>query len=226
MTPYQREIIIRTIMGEALNEGPEGWTAVGHVIKNRSSDPRWPQDPASVALQPKQFSAWNEGHGGNDLVRKYGPDTPVFQEIGGVVDQVWSDQVPDPTGGATHYYAPAGMPGQREPDWFDDVTEARGAAPVRIGGHVFTGRRDGAAPSPPHPDVAHGLTPAPAPAPPEPEQRDWRETAGDAAIGILGSLGNRSGHDVRHATNLADTYQSFDEMAKRRKAWADSFTWS
>ena len=65
MTPYEREIVIRTIMGEALNEGPEGWAAVGHVIKNRSSDPRFPSDPASVALQPKQFSAWNEGHGGN-----------------------------------------------------------------------------------------------------------------------------------------------------------------
>ena len=245
MDPYQREIIIRTIMGEAANEGPAGWAAVGHVIKNRTNDPRWPQDPASVALQPQQFSAWNEGHGGNDLVRKYGPETPLFQKIGGVVDQVWAGDAPDPTGGATHYYAPAGMPGGREPGWFNSITQERGDEPVRIGGHIFTGRkRDGGteqfmprpvdanARSPMHPDMAQGIVP-PSAAPsefmpkpePEPEEPAWKSMAGTAG-NLLGSLaGGSAGTDAAHAANLLDTYNEFDNLAARRRAWNNSFNW-
>jgi hypothetical protein len=245
MTPYQREIIIRTIMGEAANEGPQGWAAVGHVIKNRTSDPRWPQDPASVALQPQQFSAWNDGHGGNDLVRKYGPETPLFQKIGAVVDQVWSGDAPDPTGGATHYYAPAGMPGGREPRWFDNITKERGDDPVTIGGHIFTGRRhdggteqwapkpvDEYARSPMHPDMAQGIVP-PSAAPSEfvPQQGqsspfDWQGAALGAAGGLMSALGGGSpDRAAAQEAQLLDTYNEFDNLAARRRAWANSFDW-
>lgn len=151
-----RDIAIRTIIGEALGEGPEGWAAVASVLKNRAADPRWPSDIAGVALQPKQFSAWNTGAGGNDLVRKYGPETDPYQKIGLIYDAVMEGTRTDPTGGATHYYSPAGMQalvaqGAQNnllPAWFDMETAARGAEPVTIGGHIFTGMAQGMQPPP------------------------------------------------------------------------------
>lgn len=146
-----RDIAIRTILGEAASEGPMGQAAVLHVMMNRAADPRWPSGLAEVALQPKQFSAWNSGAGGNDLVNKYGPDSDPYQRVGAVYDQVMSGQIPDPTGGATHYYSPVGMEalvsqGAQSnivPRWLQEQNQARGGEPVTIGGHVFTGLASG-----------------------------------------------------------------------------------
>ena len=147
----ERDILIRTIIGEAANEGPEGWAAVAHVVRNRAMDSRWPNSIADVSLQNKQFSAWNEGAGGNDLVNKYGPGDSVYDRIGAVVDRVLAGQVPDMTGGATHYYSPRGMDAlvdegsqaNRIPKWLRDETQKRGGGTVTIGGHIFTGRAEG-----------------------------------------------------------------------------------
>lgn len=146
-----RDILIRTVIGEAANEGEEGWAAVAHTILNRARDPRWPGSPDAVALQPKQFSAWNDGAGGNDLVRKYGPGDPIYERVGAVVDQVAAGAMPDPTGGATHYYSPAGMTALVEqgaqsnlvPSWWDEEVARRGGQPTRIGGHLFAGMAEG-----------------------------------------------------------------------------------
>ena len=146
----QRDIVIRTVIGEAANEGPEGWAAVAAVLRNRAADPRWPDAVGAVALQPQQFSAWNSGAGGNDLVRRYGPGDQLYERIGQVVDQVMAGG-PDPTGGATHYYSPRGMQALVDegsqsnliPRWLQGERERRGGNDVTIGGHVFTGRAAG-----------------------------------------------------------------------------------
>lgn len=148
-----RDIAIRTIIGEAANEGPEGWAAVANVLRNRAADPRWPEQIAEVALQPKQFSAWNSGAGGNDLVNRYGPDDSLYQRVGAVVDHVLSGQGQDNTGGATHYYSPAGMralvnqgaQSNTLPNWLQQENQRRSGAPTRIGGHIFTGMAEGSA---------------------------------------------------------------------------------
>lgn len=145
-----RDVIVRTLLGEAMGEGPEGMRAVAHVIANRASDPRWPDSPADVALQPMQFSAWNSGAGGNDLVRKYGPDTPEYQLAAALTDDVFAGFSPDLTEGATHYYSPAGMDAlveqgaqsNRVPTWFEEERQKRGGD-VTIGGHIFTGKAEG-----------------------------------------------------------------------------------
>jgi hypothetical protein len=244
LTPREREILVRTIMGEAAGEGPQGWAAVAHVIRNRTNDPRWPGDPSSVALEPQQFSAWNQGQGGNDMVRQ-GQDNPLFQQIGNVVDQVWGGAVPDPTQGATHYYAPAGMPGGQEPEWFDDVTRERGAGPVQIGGHLFSGRAQGqprrphsqtpgiAAPqyeadSPyyraPGPDMASAI-PTPRA---KPEQGiDWKSVMGGSG-GLLQALGGGGSGDEREQKQqafLQESGDALDRIAQRRRAWNQSFDW-
>ena len=145
---YDRDILIRTVIGEAGGESPEGQQAVAHVVLNRAHDPRWPGSISGVALQPKQFSAWNAGVGGNDLVRKYNPGDEAYERAAAAVDAVLSGQSSDITGGATHYYSPAGMQdhinkGEQSnsvPSWLASEAERRGGTTVPIGGHVFTGR--------------------------------------------------------------------------------------
>jgi len=60
LRPFDREILARTLWGEARGEGIDGMRAVAHVILNRVADARWPGTVAEVCLQPSQFSAWLE----------------------------------------------------------------------------------------------------------------------------------------------------------------------
>jgi spore germination cell wall hydrolase CwlJ-like protein len=145
-----RDIAIRTIIGEAGREGAIGQAAVAHVLRNRAVDGRWPSSIAGVALQNKQFSAWNSGAGGNNGV-KVGPGNAIYERVGKVFDAVMSGRHVDPTGGATHYYSPAGMnklvaDGDQSnviPRWLAGQAKESGGT-VRIGGHVFAGKSRGA----------------------------------------------------------------------------------
>jgi hypothetical protein len=148
-----RDIAIRTILGEAASESPTGQAAVAHVLLNRARDPRWPSAVQDVALQNKQFSAWNSGAGGNHLVNKYKPGDAAYERVGAIYDQVASGAISDPTGGATHYYSPAGMQklvndGDQSnvlPRWLQQQHAQRDIAPTTIGGHIFTGQASGTA---------------------------------------------------------------------------------
>ena len=128
-TDSDRDIAIRTMLGEASGEGPEGMAAVAHVLFNRKKAGRWGDSIKDVALQPYQFSAWNKGEGGNSLVNKYGPDSEEYQRAARLYDLVSAGVIPDPTGGATHYYAHNTIDA---PDWWGNLS----AGPV-IGGHSF-----------------------------------------------------------------------------------------
>lgn len=142
-----RDTVVRTVLGEAANESPYGQAAVAHVIRNRVIDDRWASNAGAVARQDKQFSAWNSGAGGNSLPYKYQPGDPQYEAAAKVVDEVFSGRSPDMTGGATHYYSPAGMralvnegsQSKVKPNWLDRQNVLRKAPPVRIGGHIFTG---------------------------------------------------------------------------------------
>lgn len=148
LSHYDRDVMIRTIAGEAGREGELGQAAVAHVIFNRVDDGRWGDNPAEVSLQLKQFSAWNSGTGGNDLPEKLVEGSPEYERIGRVVDAVAAGRVEDPTAGATHYYSPVGMAAHVQageqfnsvPTWLTQESNARGGDNVRIGGHIFTGR--------------------------------------------------------------------------------------
>lgn len=144
---HDRDTVIRTVIGEAANEGDYGQAAVAHVIRNRVIDDRWASNASAVSRQDKQFSAWNSGAGGNSLPHKYQPGDPQYEAAGKVVDDVFSGRSQDMTGGATHYYSPAGMRAlvregsqtNATPKWLDRQNALRKAPPVRIGGHIFTG---------------------------------------------------------------------------------------
>ena len=137
LTPQQRDIVIRTIAGEAANQGPQGQAAVAWSILNRSGDPRWPSDPQAVALQPKQYSTWNSGAGGNSIPRNISPTSALYREIGDVVDGVWEGRIPDPTTGAVYY----GNVPNAKAGWGAFLNSQGNVS--NIGAHTFAGRAQG-----------------------------------------------------------------------------------
>ncbi len=142
-----RDLVIRTIAAEAGGETRQGQVAVASVIRNRVNDDRHPNDASDVVFAPNQFSAWNTDGTGNSIGQDLRTDSELYRQIGDVVDDVFSGNAIDPTGGATHYYSPTGMQGyvtnghqsNLVPTWQNE-TEAESDGTVPIGNHVFSGR--------------------------------------------------------------------------------------
>ena len=61
-------IVALTLLGEARGEGLDGMLAVGMVVQQRSIERK--KRPATICLQPKQFSCWN-GMGIRQAERKW-----------------------------------------------------------------------------------------------------------------------------------------------------------
>ena len=133
-TEKERDILARTLWGEARGEGLAGQIAVAWTIRNRVNDGKakswWGEGYVGVCQKPYQFSCWNR----NDPNYAYlsGVKRIPFRELAQaqiVADQVMKDNVPDPTGGATHYYATT-IP--NPPVW------AKGAKQtLKLGRHLF-----------------------------------------------------------------------------------------
>jgi hypothetical protein len=138
LTDEQLEILAYTVLGEAAGEGYTGMAAVAHVIRNRAESGRYPSDPAATAKQPSQFSTWNKGAGGNNPTARYSKDGATYKRAEKAVKAAFSGKEPDPTGGATHYWAPRGMPGKKDPYWAS--TEETKFGRVKIGNHIFLAR--------------------------------------------------------------------------------------
>lgn len=133
-TEKDRDILARTLYGEARGEGFEGQIAVAWTIRNRVFDGKakswWGEGYAGVCLKPWQFNCWNQ----NDPNYAYlsgAKQIPAaqFAQAQRAADQVMSGAVPDPTGGATHYYATT-MP--KAPAW-----AAKAKQTLRLGHHIF-----------------------------------------------------------------------------------------
>jgi spore germination cell wall hydrolase CwlJ-like protein len=132
-TPDDRDTAIRTMLGEAGGEGANGMAAVAHVLVNRTSDSRYAGSVSKVALEPKQFSTWNTGEGGNNPLR-WDQNSETYKRAGAIWDAVASGHSVDPTGGATHYYNAAEV----TPDWAADE-QVKAGGEIRIGNHTFLG---------------------------------------------------------------------------------------
>lgn len=129
-----RDILARTLWGEARGEGLDGQIAVGWTIRNRVFDgnPRswWGEGYAGVCQAQYQFSCWNK----NDPNFAYlsgAKAIPVRELVQAfkAADQVITGAVGDPTGGATHYYATT-MP--RPPIWANSAKQT-----LELGHHMF-----------------------------------------------------------------------------------------
>ena len=133
-----RDILARTLWGEARGESLAGQIAVAWTIRNRvtmdlHNDGKpdwWGEGYAGVCLKPYQFSCWNR----NDPNFAYlsGEKDISFRELAQAriaADQVIDGKVPDPTDGATHYYATIML---KPPVWVKGAKQT-----LALGHHVF-----------------------------------------------------------------------------------------
>lgn len=141
--------MIRTIAGEAGGEGPAGQAAVAHVILNRVAAGGYGDGIQGVVTAPvkpgssfHQFSVWNAPgmQDSSRIARSLSANDPLYASIGHIVDSVYGGSIPDPTNGATHYYAPRSMPGGRPPPWGPELAAQNS---VRIGNQIFVGGASG-----------------------------------------------------------------------------------
>lgn len=130
LDPASRDMMIRTIIGEAGDQSPDGQAAVAHVIMNRTATGQWGNNPSSVVLAPHQFEPWQTR--AKELVG-ISPQSKQYQRVGQIVDSVASGATPDNTAGATHFLDPGIVKARRGgslPDW------AQGPS-ISIGDHNF-----------------------------------------------------------------------------------------
>lgn len=125
-----REILARTLMAEAGNQGPVGMLAAGSVIMNRMRSGGYGQGLQGVILKPGQFSPWNSvtGYAGGEQGQDMAAIRPTKMAYD-ITDQLLSGQYEDPTGGATHFY----NPDLSNPKW----GARSGGQWTRIGEHLF-----------------------------------------------------------------------------------------
>ena len=134
MGERDRELLAKTLMAEAGNQGVEGMLAAGSVIMNRARGGGYGQGVEGVIMKPGAFSPWNSvtGFAGGQQGQNMAAIRPTMQAYQ-IADALLSGQYEDPTGGATHFY----NPDISNPSW-----GTRGGGNwKRIGAHVF-GRAD------------------------------------------------------------------------------------
>ena len=129
-----RDVLARTLWGEARGESLAGMVAVAWTIRNRVNDGKakswWGEGYAGVCLKPYQFSCWNKNDPNFPFLSGAKP-IPVAEMAKPVMvaTAVIDGAYPDPTGGATHYYATT-MP--KPPAW-----AARAKQTLKLGHHIF-----------------------------------------------------------------------------------------
>ena len=149
LTPTERDLLIKTTYGEASGEPPLGQAAIVHTILNRVADGGYGNGISGVVLAPAagvnpkfgyhEFSPWNPpGKEGNIKAQNLSPSDPNYARIGDIVDKVYSGAIPDPTGGATHYYGR--MRGGGYPSWAPPLAAQN---QVKIGNQTFVGGSTG-----------------------------------------------------------------------------------
>ncbi|WP_374653102.1 cell wall hydrolase [Dongia sp.] len=140
VTARDKDIAARTLFGEGRGESRAGRIAILWVIRNRAEadlgndgKPDWWGEGVAGVCQKQnargvhQFSCWNIGDPNLKRISSVQIGDPVFRECLQLVDEVFSDKIPDPTKSSTHYHTRAIMPA-----W------AKGVKPAAaIGAHLF-----------------------------------------------------------------------------------------
>ena len=135
LTPEQRDLLIRTIVGEAAAEPFVGQQAVANVVLNRLRSGRYGGNLEDVLFAPAQFEPWNTR---KDELLAIPQTASTYRTADMAVEAALQD---DPTGGALNFYAPEVMEGRGgEPSWAENMRKNGTAR--EIGNHVF-GQADG-----------------------------------------------------------------------------------
>ena len=125
-----RDYLIRTLVFEAATEPDEGKAAVAHVILNRERSGRWGESIKEVVTAPWQFEPWMTRR--EEMINLSRND-PSYRDAARIADAVLSDEMPDPTSGATHFLNPIVVRQRRGgslPAWASDEGQP-------IGRHTF-----------------------------------------------------------------------------------------
>ncbi|WP_349970916.1 cell wall hydrolase [Pseudomonas caspiana] len=138
VTERDRDILARTLWGEARGEGLAGMVAVAWSIRNRvdmdlHNDGKpdwWGEGYTGVCQKAWQFSCWNKNDPNFPFLSGAEPIPPAqFAQARQAAAIVIDGKQPDPTGGATHYYSTT-MP--KAPDW-----AANAKRTLKLGRHIF-----------------------------------------------------------------------------------------
>jgi len=110
--------VVRTVYGEASNEGIIGQQAVASVIANRARQSG--MTPTDVVLAKGQFEPWSDP-AARARMESLDPSSPEYKQLAAIVEPALKGQLADPTGGATHFYAPKAQAalGRSAPSWDD-----------------------------------------------------------------------------------------------------------
>jgi spore germination cell wall hydrolase CwlJ-like protein len=135
--PKDKEILARTIFGEASNQGEEGMTAVGNVILNRyrSNLPKYKtkdfEGIKSVILKPYAFTVYNDKKDENyNRMMSATKENESYAKALDIAEKLLTGKIKDNTGGATHYF----NPDEADPYWKDSPL----MTPLKkIGNHSF-----------------------------------------------------------------------------------------
>ncbi len=107
LSPSDRDLLAKTILGEAGDQSPEGQAAVAHVIKNRleskSGEFGNNRDIGAIVQGRNQFEAWSPAH--RERTVKVDPKSREYKTAAGIADDVFGGKTPDPTNGATYFYS-------------------------------------------------------------------------------------------------------------------------
>jgi hypothetical protein len=137
MFENERDLFVRTLLGEAANQGEQGLAAVAHVINNRKNSGNYGDSLQDVILAPKQFSVWNSGDRAGDYARSIPQDNDLYQKAAYIADGVLKGEIPDNTRGATHYANTKTVMQQRgslQP-WLANMVNS--GETTQIGAHTF-----------------------------------------------------------------------------------------
>jgi spore germination cell wall hydrolase CwlJ-like protein len=124
---HDTQMLAKTAIGEARGEGDEGMRAVMHTVMNRLSGLPHGSSISDVVLAPKQFSAWNAGNPNREFMENVNLDEN--ESLIDMAEKVISKRDLDPTGGATHYFAPGEI---EAPGWAGKMEKT-----ATVGGHEF-----------------------------------------------------------------------------------------
>jgi len=114
----------KTVWAEARGETREGRIAVCHVMHRRETDSLLWND----ILDPWQFSCYNYGDPNFSQMMTVGINDRIFQECIEIAFGVIHGTIPDPTGGANHYFNGRLV----RPQWANSMTRT-----AKIGWHEF-----------------------------------------------------------------------------------------
>lgn len=106
-TSTARDILARTLWGEARGEGREGITGVASVVVNRASRGAnywWGGTIEDVCRKPWQFSCWNQHDPNRRKLLQVTSGDAAFNICLEVADAAVNGRLQDVTFGSTHYH--------------------------------------------------------------------------------------------------------------------------